>query len=729
MIGPGVLLSDRYRLVRRIGVGGFSEVWEAADCMARDMAVAVKIYAPLGGMDDRGVERFRDEFTVVMGLNHPHLLTARHFDVWEGRPYLILPLITGGSLDEYLREMGRLAPEEVARMLVQMGSALDHLHARDVLHRDLKPENILRSEDGHLYLTDFGISSDLRQTLQRHTTTRATSLTLAFAAPESFHTYPAGLPASDVFSLGVVAHELATGDLPWQGRGGLALQHGAPLPDMEGLSSAAPLRRLIRSMLSLDPAKRPSAGSVAGAAGAYLTGEALGGTGNSADVTPPPRPTLPLGAWLGESATPQAPREAPEMTRRRSPDPTPPVGNGQVPDQPPSRTPGVAGGVLLLAGLVVALVAVGGGLLWSLMGSGGNGESVTASVQVTEEVEGEGSNGVEGPPGESEDTESPGDSPEAEGTVHGDDTSRQTPPSVAVAGGSGSAPPPASSPPTILSATEPPSTGTHRLESGFLPDPHRIALPGGGPDAATPLGPGCGGFVLGRQPGAQIAFSAGSLPLQMAAHAEGGATLVVQEPGGGVRCDVGSGAGGEATLSWDGPESGSYLVWVGHPSRSGEILDAELAVSEMARGVGFREVELDPEGSPASGQVRLTAGFAPDPRTLEVRAGGGDPNPRPEPGCVGHVQAAGPTAILVFEAGALPLTISATGENDLHLVIRTPDGAWVCDDDSGDGLDPLITLNEPTSGSYAIWVGTWSATEDLVDGVLAFSELGRQAGH
>ena len=96
MLRPDNIFANRYLLLERIGLGGFSEVWKATDQMAEDVVVVIKVYAPERGIDQLGVGQFRKEYAVVLNLNHPNLLTARHFDIWEGRPYLIMPFIQGG---------------------------------------------------------------------------------------------------------------------------------------------------------------------------------------------------------------------------------------------------------------------------------------------------------------------------------------------------------------------------------------------------------------------------------------------------------------------------------------------------------------------------------------------------------------------------------------------------------------------------------------------------------
>jgi formylglycine-generating enzyme required for sulfatase activity len=269
MYNPNDIFANRYLLLEKIGIGGFSEVWKANDQMAEDATVAIKIYAPERGMDEHGLKQFRREYAVVLNLNHPNLLTARHFDVIEGRPYLVMPYIQGGSLYGKLMEQGHFTEEEIAKMLVQIASGLEYLHKKDVLHQDIKPDNILIDSDGSFLLTDFGISSRLRSTL-RKSTTSAKSLTVAYAPPERFAKDPETLDSSDIFSLGVLVYELAVGEVPWMGSGGVSLTIGAEVPRLPEVFSNR-FNNLIAVMMSLRTEDRPTASEVLSYARHFVT--------------------------------------------------------------------------------------------------------------------------------------------------------------------------------------------------------------------------------------------------------------------------------------------------------------------------------------------------------------------------------------------------------------------------------------------------------------------------
>jgi hypothetical protein len=114
----------------------------------------------------------------------------------------------------------------------------------------------------------------------------------------------------------------------------------------------------------------------------------------------------------------------------------------------------------------------------------------------------------------------------------------------------------------------------------------------------------------------------------------------------------------------------------------------------------------DPELAPISGQIALSSGFTPDPRVIPVSAGGSNPAANISASCRGFISNA-PDVRLVYSAGNLPLIISVASRADTTLVVNGPDGSWYCDDDSGSGNNPRVRLNNPGSGRYEIWVGTY----------------------
>lgn len=269
ILNPNEIFANRYRLIRNIGTGGYSEVWLAADQMAGDLEIALKVYAPGQGLDDQAIQIFRDEYKCVFYLNHPNLLKPTHFDIFDGRPYLILPYCSKGSI---MKMTGKIDEASIAKMFIQIGGALEYLHNQEppVIHRDIKPENILVDDADNYYLCDFGISSKLRRTLTKSMGRgKESSGTVAFMAPELFQAKRHILPQSDVFSFGVMIYELITDELPFGQIGGAMLMNGAEVPDISDFCNKD-LSLLISKCLALNPNNRPTSADLKNIGESYL---------------------------------------------------------------------------------------------------------------------------------------------------------------------------------------------------------------------------------------------------------------------------------------------------------------------------------------------------------------------------------------------------------------------------------------------------------------------------
>jgi serine/threonine protein kinase len=211
MIGPSAdqLWHDRYRLARRLGAGGMASVWLARDeRLHRD--VAVKVLSDVLAGDEEYIARFEREARVAAGLNHANLVTIFDFAVAEGRPYLVMELVSGGTVADRIRDRGFTAAE-VERLAEEMLAALEHIHVAGVIHRDLKPANVLIDDHGRFRLTDFGIAKPSDATAL--TQTGHAIGTLKYMAPE----VSAGRPAtarSDLYSLGVLLRDCGGESVP-----------------------------------------------------------------------------------------------------------------------------------------------------------------------------------------------------------------------------------------------------------------------------------------------------------------------------------------------------------------------------------------------------------------------------------------------------------------------------------------------------------------------------------
>ncbi|HEY8316100.1 MAG TPA: serine/threonine-protein kinase, partial [Gaiellaceae bacterium] len=202
------VIAGRYRLDDVLGRGGMSEVWRAKDLeLGRD--VAMKLLAPNA---DR--MRFEREARAFASLAHPNITQVYDYGEADGRPYMVLEYVPGGTLEAHLQGTQPLPDDETRGIAAGVAAGLAHAHARGVVHRDLKPANVLFDEDGRPKLADFGIA---RMMAGEGTLTEAGTLlgTAAYISPEQAVGAPA-TAASDVYSFGVILYRMLTGRLPFE---------------------------------------------------------------------------------------------------------------------------------------------------------------------------------------------------------------------------------------------------------------------------------------------------------------------------------------------------------------------------------------------------------------------------------------------------------------------------------------------------------------------------------
>ncbi|MGD9739072.1 MAG: hypothetical protein AB7U48_06710, partial [Bauldia sp.] len=295
-----------------------------------------------------------------------------------------------------------------------------------------------------------------------------------------------------------------------------------------------------------------------------------------------------------------------------------------------------------------------------------------------------------------------------------------------------------------LDYTLTPTVGEVTLDNGFLPDPHEVAVTAGGQiSVSTALENDCRGYATAA-PTYRLSYAAGSYPLAIYVQSDADTTLIISGPDGEWICDDDAGEGLNPAIYLEAPTSGQYDIWVG--TYNTDTAEATLYISETVNPIETFEPmpsvpppspgptpttgTLDPALDPNFGEVTLTAGFSPDPHIVELTPGGDiaatEAVPRldgEDPLCRGYVTEA-PDYRLQYTAGAWPLIISVLSETDTTLVINGPDGTWYCDDDSGDGLNPLVEFDAPAAGQYDIWVGTYSQGAAVGAATLRISEIG-----
>ena len=256
---PGLVLRDRYRLDALIASGGMGDVWRGTD-LAIDRRVAIKLLRSEHADDEDGLARFRAEAHHAGSLSHPNI--AQVFDYGEARAaepgYLVMELVEGLSLTRILDD-GPLPPGDVMDVVAQAARGLAAAHQAGLVHRDIKPGNLLVRLDGLVKITDFGIATAAGENPVTQPVTQPGMLigTPAYLAPERISGVPA-TPATDLYALGVVAHQCLTGQVPFAGEPlAVALAHLdrgiPPLPPSVPPAVAA----LVTDLTRQDPAARP----------------------------------------------------------------------------------------------------------------------------------------------------------------------------------------------------------------------------------------------------------------------------------------------------------------------------------------------------------------------------------------------------------------------------------------------------------------------------------------
>jgi len=250
----GASIHGQYTVVEHIGRGGMADVWSAQDTRLRRM-VAIKTIAAGLSQDVDPLEMFRREAQTIAQMEHPHILPIYDFGEYQGRLYIVMRYVSGGSL-EGLLQRGRMSVDDVLRMGRQIAQALDHAHSQKVIHLDLKPPNILLDSARTPYLADFGLATVLdREGRARN----PGSGTLLYMAPEQITAETVDHRA-DLYAFAVMLYHMLNGALPFDGAQPLAirqLQYNEQLPDFDERDGyPSELIEVLRQATSREPAAR-----------------------------------------------------------------------------------------------------------------------------------------------------------------------------------------------------------------------------------------------------------------------------------------------------------------------------------------------------------------------------------------------------------------------------------------------------------------------------------------
>jgi len=254
----GRVIAGRYRLQAPIGRGAMGVVWRARDeLLDRDVAVKEVQIADTLTEEERATayQRTLREAKTAARLNHPAVVIVYDVAEDEGRPWIVMQLVSARSLDQVLAASGPLSPRQAAEMARQLLSALSVAHAAGVMHRDVKPSNVLISSDDRAVLTDFGIA-----TFQGDPKLTQTGMVMGspgFTAPERIRGEDA-TPASDLWSLGATLYAAVEGHGPFDKRGGAITTMSAIInEDAPEAPTAGALGPVIAALLRREPADRP----------------------------------------------------------------------------------------------------------------------------------------------------------------------------------------------------------------------------------------------------------------------------------------------------------------------------------------------------------------------------------------------------------------------------------------------------------------------------------------
>ncbi|REJ08734.1 serine/threonine protein kinase [Microbacterium bovistercoris] len=268
----GVSFGGRYELQSRIAIGGMGEVWEATDHVI-GRTVAIKILKDEYMGDPGFLERFRAEARHAALVNHEGIASVFDYGEENGSAYLVMELVPGEALSTVLERDGALSADKTLDIVAQTASALQAAHAAGLVHRDIKPGNLLITPDGRVKITDFGIARIADQVPL--TATGQVMGTVQYLSPEQASGHPAS-PATDIYSLGIVAYECLAGKRPFTGESQVAIamaqinEQPPPLP----ATVPQPVQNLVMAMIAKKPADRPSsAATVARAAQALRRGD------------------------------------------------------------------------------------------------------------------------------------------------------------------------------------------------------------------------------------------------------------------------------------------------------------------------------------------------------------------------------------------------------------------------------------------------------------------------
>ncbi|MEM7110901.1 MAG: protein kinase [Chloroflexota bacterium] len=313
-----VVLNGRYRLLKRIGSGGMSIVYQAQDMSLGRMVAVKMLHESLTG-DEGFLRRFQREAHAAANLSHPNIVTVHDIGQDGFKHYIVMEFVDGRTLKQIIRaykKQGKIMPVgEALQLAIQICSGIGYAHRSNLVHCDVKPQNILVTPDNRIKVADFGIAQALSEATSYEQPSRVWG-TPQYFSPEQAQGHPS-TPASDVYAIGIVLYEMLTSRLPFRADShtALALKHIQETPPpITHFNPAVPpqLEQIVNKILAKEPAGRyRTAGQLGRILSAYRERSLADTNAMSLPVEPVPTPISEQKTEIYQRPAPQPVRSQP----------------------------------------------------------------------------------------------------------------------------------------------------------------------------------------------------------------------------------------------------------------------------------------------------------------------------------------------------------------------------------------------------------------------------------